>query len=303
MPFSYGMTKSKATHNATEAITKNLAVFDDKTTQENLKGFIAQYEAKQARIALLFGSCMKEFKEEINLTNLRGDLVELIKVVSDGPEEIEKFLSLIIEYGGDNFGPLKIFQSLVTFASKFKFERFLKGLAQTYSKGEIEEKHLEKLEDFLRKDINYVYISDTIQNAVKSKSLKCSMVLGCYAGEILLDYKDIEYKDTVILNALSICNDFDIDNFLKLYEYYSLKDQQKKCFRTFDDADISSILNVDIFSLENTIEKLKSVQVIGYDIGGIGNVGNAWGAFCFNKNTEIFYKVLTSAGIRNPVVL
>ena len=247
----------------------------------------------------------KKAKEESNLTNLRGEVVDLIKIASSGYNEIEKFLLPIIEYGGDIAGPLKIFRSLVTLTSRIKFESFLKGLAQAYSECEIKEKHFKELELFLRKDINYFYISDTIQNAVNSKSLKCSMVLGCYAGEILLNYRDIDYKDTVILNALSICNDFDIDNFLKLYGYYSriLKDHPNECFRTSDDADIPSRLNVDIFSLENTIEKLKSVQVIGYDVGGIGNVGNAWGAFCFNENTEIFYQVLTSAGIRNPAVL
>lgn len=55
-------------------------------------------------------------------------------------------------------------------------------------------------------------------------------------------------------------------------------------------------LGFRINELEMTIDKLKNVQVFSYDIGGMNNVGNAWGAFEINENSDHLWNVITDSG-------
>ncbi|MEH6949634.1 hypothetical protein V7068_21855, partial [Bacillus sp. JJ634] len=93
--------------------------------------------------------------------------------------------------------------------------------------------------------------------------------------------------DMVILNALKIMNNKDLDYFCLLYEHFSNKEvPEYTSLRVHDLKEEFNSLAVPIFECENTIEKLKGVQVIGYDAGGLGGVGNAWGSFKFNENSH-----------------
>ncbi|WP_164489514.1 hypothetical protein [Rummeliibacillus sp. TYF005] len=49
---------------------------------------------------------------------------------------------------------------------------------------------------------------------------------------------------------------------------------------------------VNKFELENSIEKLKRLQVLGYGVGGLGNFGNAWGAFQINEYSHEFFNII-----------
>ena len=113
--------------------------------------------------------------------------------------------------------------------------------------------------------------------------------MGYYAGLLLKNSQAINYQDTVVLNALKIMTKNDLENFLILYRAFSTTGG---IIRVHDKEKEFLALGVPIFEMENTMEKMKNVQVFGYDIGGFGGVGNAWGAIKFNDNTHYFYKIL-----------
>jgi hypothetical protein len=142
------------------------------------------------------------------------------------------------------------------------------------------------------------YIAEIIDSSIKAKSSRCSAIMGYYAGVILKELREIQYKDMVLLNALNVMNNKDLDYFCLLYERFSDREGR---LRVYDMQDEFNSLGVPVFELENTIEKLKAVQVIGYDVGGLGGVGNAWGSFKFNENSHYLYEILTKSGVMNIV--
>ncbi|MDD3622314.1 MAG: hypothetical protein PHQ81_07900 [Methanofollis sp.] len=82
--------------------------------------------------------------------------------------------------------------------------------------------------------------------------------------------------------------DDDLHNFIKLYELVG----GGHAFRIHELSDRIESLGIKESEIELTIEKLKSVQAVGYDIGGLGGLGNAWGAGIFNKSSEYLYSIV-----------
>ena len=155
---------------------------------------------------------------------------------------------------------------------------------------------MRKMREYLNNEKTLIYISDLIASSVQSQSADCSGVMGYYASLLLKNSQVINYQDMVVLNALKIMTKKDLENFLKLYGAFS---NSEGIIRVIDKENEFQEFGVPIFEMENTMEKMKNVQVFGYDIGGIGGVGNAWGAFKFNDNTRYFYDILMKSGVVN----
>lgn len=49
----------------------------------------------------------------------------------------------------------------------------------------ITDEYMEKLNVYLKKEVNLAYIADTINKSIQTKSSKCSAMLGYYVGMIL----------------------------------------------------------------------------------------------------------------------
>jgi hypothetical protein len=213
----------------------------------------------------------------------------LTDVFQNGYDQYYNFADLLDEVGILS-GPVKFVIKIIDYGKQKKFKVFIKNLYTEYSYGNCEDKDMEKLNEYLKRPKNLNFIVETIDSAVNSKSINCSSLLAIFAGKILKQRDNIEYKDFVIINALRIMLDDDLQNFKKLYEL--LHNGEVEGFRTSDMKEELESNNFKIFELEQTIEKLKSVQVLGYDIGGAGNVGNAWGAFVFNDNSHLLYSIV-----------
>jgi hypothetical protein len=145
---------------------------------------------------------------------------------------------------------------------------------------------------------NLNHMSQIIDASLYSHSLNCSAILGYYAGGLLSNKNLLEYRDTIVVNALRIMNDRDLKNFFTLYKFiksrpYLMEEHDKNQLRTYDIKEDLVSLNIPIFDLELTIEKLKSVQLIGYDMGGFDGVGNAWGAFKYNANSDYLFEIVS----------
>lgn len=229
-------------------------------------------------------------------------ITEFVRNLPTLDNRIDEVLEPVKDYSdtlGDLIFPVKIVLTTLTVSNKRKFRRFIKGFALNVDEGRITEEYVGKLEKYLKKEVNMEYVAEIIDSSIKAKSSRCSAIMGYYAGVLLNEFREVQYKDMVVLNALTVINNKDLEYFNLLFERFN--SLRINSFRVYDMQEDINSLGVPVFEIENTIEKLKSVQVLGYDIGGISNVGNAWGAFVFNENTFYFYEVIKKSGVMEIV--
>ncbi|WP_409289644.1 hypothetical protein [Peribacillus sp. SCS-37] len=231
---------------------------------------------------------------EENSIQLVTNLVRNAAVLDNKIDELLNPYKDYTDTLGDIVLPLKITISTLNIARLRKFKSFLKGFANMVDSDNVNEQYIRKIENYLSKEMNLDFIAETVDSAIEAKSTKCSAILGYFAGTILLGLDDIQYKDTTIVNALKIMNNIDISHFFKIYKKFYNPQVVKRSFRVSMDEQFSD-LGIDTFELESTIEKLKAVQVLGYDSGGLGNVGNAWGAFRFNDNSTYLSEIISKS--------
>jgi hypothetical protein len=141
------------------------------------------------------------------------------------------------------------------------------------------------------------FIAESIDACFHSHSIICSAILGFFVGGLIKKKKEVEYSDLIIINALRSMFDNDLENFTLLYKY--IKENPDLPFHADNHTiHISQVLKkfnhcpVPSFEMEMTIEKMKKVQVIGYDSGGMFGSGDAWGVFIFNKNSDYLYDII-----------
>ena len=190
-------------------------------------------------------------------------------------------------------------RSVYLYLKKRQFNGYLTGLFDGIHGNEsISTLDPEDLNDYFNDPENLEHMSQIIDASIHSHSVKCSTILGYYAGGLLSRRILLEYKDTIVVNALRIMNDRDLKNFIALYRFVKsrpdlMAQHDKEQLRTHDMHEDLASLNIPIFDLELTIEKLKNVQAIGYDIGGYGLAGFAWGTFKFNMNSDYLFELVS----------
>jgi len=213
-------------------------------------------------------------------------------------------LNLLIKDTSEIIGTVsttyELMKNIYLFYERKKFEAFITSLFKQFHSGKFESDiDTNKVNEYFNNSKNIEHMNQIIDSSLHSHAIKCSAIMGFYAGGILLDQKKIEYRDKIIINALKIMNDEDLNNFLWLYLFVEQHPELRKNpesleLRTRDIKTEIEDLSLNCFELELTIEKLKSVQAIGYGVGGLGNVGNAWGAFIFNENSHYLYELVVN---------
>lgn len=234
---------------------------------------------------------MSDSKEIVRFT-------KYLNQVENFDDALDKFFEPFKDYTdtlSDIVMPVKSFITLATLAKKLKFKSFLKKYGEAIQKEEVSEDYFILLESYLQKRENFELVAEIIDSSIESKSTKCSALLGYYSAQILINLIDVEYKNLVIINALRIMVDKDLVHFIAIFKQF--RSSENKKFRVHNMKEDFIKMGFPIFELENTIEKLKNIQVYGYDVGGIGNTGNAWAAFEFNQNTDHLWEVIVNSGI------
>lgn len=220
----------------------------------------------------------------------------IIDVLENGYDRYDQFASFLDEIETLS-GPAKLFFRTIDYVKQSKFKVFLKGIYIEYNSESLEQEHIEKLKKYLKNKKNLNFIIESIDCSVNSKNILCSSLLGIFVGKILNKTQEIKYNDYIIINALKIMLDYDLINFKKLYEI--VNGNQEHSYRTFDMGTVLINNNLNQFEVEQTIAKLKGVLVLGYDVGGAGNIGNAWGAFQLNENSNYLYELIKYTDICN----
>jgi len=237
-------------------------------------------------------------KTDSSLTEVKINLINIITRVNEANEIIP-----LIKDGLDIIGTtstaFELVRNVYLYSKKRQFESYTTGLFfGTHPDGLKSTLNSEDLNEYFSNPANLEHMSQIIDASLHSRSVKCSAILGYYTGGLLSRKILLEYKDTIIVNALRIMNDRDLKNFIALYKFVKsrpdlMKEHDKEQLRTHDIQEDLASLNIPIFDLELTIEKLKSVQAIGYDIGGYGLTGNAWGTFKFNINSDYLFELVS----------
>ena len=150
----------------------------------------------------------------------KNDIISLIKSIPSKTEEIDNFIDNQLFYtdyldtAEEVLKPVKAIRKIYGFAKKQKFKSFLKSLSTKINENDfIDIDNINKLKQYVLKDDNVDFIINTIDYSINTICIKCSSLLGIYAGNILNKYKNVEYKDLQIIEILKNMNDIELTRF------------------------------------------------------------------------------------------
>ena len=192
----------------------------------------------------------------------KDDIIKFIENIPSNVEIIDDFIDNKLSYVDysdtieELVKPLKAIRNIYGFAKKQKFKIFLKSIStQINETNFVDINNVNKLQKYVLNDTNVDFIINTIDNSINSKSIKCSSLLGIYAGNILNKYKNIDYIDLQIIDILKNINDIELNVF---------KEFVQKTLNIGEDYYVpSDILNID--NVEETFlifNKFESYQMI-----------------------------------------
>lgn len=228
------------------------------------------------------------------------DIIKISQEILDNVEKLDNIVDSyfdpikdLTETASDIFAPIKAIHSLYTLNKKRKFKSFLKGYAESLDRNRLTNLNdLESLKKYLKNESNFNFLSDTIENAVNSKSVYGSILLGYYAGQILSNGKRINYKDLIIIEGIKELNDIELSCFVRIY----------------NKSDLSKLVHLQQlnlgafeFSSKLTLEKLIQLRFVEKDyntyLGGNKNhnfnsTEIAEEVFFLIKDVGIYYQLL-----------
>lgn len=235
----------------------------------------------------------------------RNEIIDFTKQVLDNAlkidDVIDNALEPIKDYTdtiGDIITPIKGLIAIINIKKRLTLRAFVINYAKNlYGNYTINDEETLKLQNYLKDKKNLSYISEIIDNAVNSKSLKASALLGAIAGNVIKEKKELTFDNFSIIDTLRILNDYDIENFIILYEYLpkigtSHDETEEYRISDFYDSENPNIIQLNRDSLELTIEKMKRTNGLTYNAGGIGQSGNAKGCFEINEVTKELYRII-----------
>ena len=211
------------------------------------------------------------------------EIQELLKNIEITDDLIDNLLEPIKDYTdtlGDLSSPIKGLLSIYNLRKKILFKSFIKGYSQKIVSDKINEKDKSKMKDFLSKPENLIYVSEIMENAMNSISIKSSSILGLYAGTVLSENKPLDDIDYVLITAIKDLTDSDFENFNLLYDYLNNDKYNFEKRETSDKNYEYRILGIfnqleelnATFSknkIEFVVEKLKTKGILSYTSGGI----------------------------------
>lgn len=228
------------------------------------------------------------------------DIIKISQKILDNVEKLDNIVDSyfdpikdLTETASDIFAPIKAIHSLYTLNKKRKFKSFLKGYAESLDRNRLTNLNdVESLKKYLKNESNFNFLSDTIENAVNSKSVYGSILLGYYAGQILSNSRRINYKDLIIIEGIKELNDIELSCFVRIYNA----------------ADLSKLVHLQQlhlgafeFSSKLTLEKLIQLRFVEKDyntyLGGNKNhnfnsTEIAEEVFFLIKDVGIYYQLL-----------
>ena len=246
------------------------------------------------------------------LTSLKTNLTNFVDWLKDTNTNIDEFEILDTsiedwkEISSKTFKFLGGISKIYNISQQIIFKRFLKGIASKINNtNSIDSNSKQKLENFLSKSKNIEFVYTTIRKSLTANSLKCTELLAIIVGEILLKQLEMSPENITIIDALHNLNDYDLNNFYKIYTNLCTKQSSKERL---------DILCKEIdCNIKLSLNKLVSEQllVLEYAKLGINNspVGTVYGNIIqdnekyilLNNISEILFNLLEKT--KNQILL
>ena len=152
------------------------------------------------------------------------------------------------------------------------FRKFIKGLAMKINNKEaLDYASKQNLDDYLSKKKNLEFVYNTIRKSLTANSLKCTELLAIIVGEILLKQIEMSPENIIIIDALHVLNDYDLDNFYKIYKYLSSKDDNKERLDILY-KEIGDDIKLSISKLINTQLIIQEYAKLGINNSPVGTI-------------------------------
>ena len=196
----------------------------------------------------------------LELTQQLYNLFEKFQTVSSEYTDYKDILfdDINTELAEDSFKTLRLLNNGRKIWSITRFKLFIKGL------------NLNSNEESIQKLINYVdnkdkaeFIISTFEKILLSNSKLACCVMGIMLNDICNTNKNISQENLVILQALSMMNDFDIKNFTHLMSISPWgKNQKSKTIKISDIQGCVNKYNDTAQGIELTINLLEKYGLI-----------------------------------------
>lgn len=196
----------------------------------------------------------------LELTQQLYNLFEKFQTVSSEYADYKDILfdDINTELAADSFKTLKLLNNGRKIWSITRFKFFIKGL------------NLNSNEESIQKLINYVdnkdkaeFITNTFEKIMLSNSKLACCVMGIMLNDMCKTNKNISQENLVILQALSMMNDFDITNFTHLMSISPWgKNKKYKPVRISDIQGCVNKYNDTIQGIDLTINLLEKYGLI-----------------------------------------
>jgi hypothetical protein len=193
-----------------------------------------------------------------NIVAISRKIIDNIENIDDLVDSYFEPIKDLTETAGDIFSPIKAIHSLYTLNKKRKFKNFLKSYAESLRDSNLTNlTDVDSLKSYLKNERNFNFISDTIENAINSKSTYGSIILGYYAGQILSKELNIHFKELITIDGIKDLNDIELSCFVRIY---SVADLSKIVY--FEQLTIPKPYK---FFCELTIHKMIQLRLIEKD--------------------------------------
>ncbi|PIF34319.1 hypothetical protein CLU81_4958 [Flavobacterium sp. 9] len=196
----------------------------------------------------------------MDLINVSRRIMVDIEKLDDIVDSYFEPIKDLTDTASDIFTPIKAIHSLYTFNKKIKFKKFLKAYAKSLNENGFSNfDDTEKLKRYLKDEKNFNFLSDTIENAINSKSMFGSVLLGYYAGQILSQCERINYKDLIIIEGLKELNDIELSCFARIYNRADLSkmvifhELNLRGFEFFSKLTIDKLIQLRFITKDHTV--------------------------------------------------
>lgn len=163
--------------------------------------------------------------------NISSEIVEISKNMLEDYTGIREFIedeiieSDLGEILGDSVKVVGVLIKLNNYKNTQMFKSFLKGFTIG---SEIEEEKVEELKKYMKNKKRTLFISQTLQNIIQSKSEKACLILGYMINTLSEKDTDANGKYVVLADALTHMFDHDIENIKFIGDYCNFKIDNKK---------------------------------------------------------------------------
>lgn len=193
-----------------------------------------------------------------NIVDISKKIIENIENIDDLIDTYFDPLKDLTETAGDIFSPIKAIHSLYTLNKKRKFKNFLKAYAESLKDSNFNNlENIDRLKNYLKNEKNFNFLNDVIENAINSKSIYGSILLGYFAGQILSKEMNIRFKELITIDGIKELNDIELSCFVRMY---SVADLSKMVY-----LDNLTELKAFKFFCELTIDKMIQLRLIEKD--------------------------------------